>query len=51
MLAPYTYPIIYPRCIGSGIQKTVKPNKISSVMTACRHGSYNSVMAYMFQFG
>ena len=32
-LLPYTYPIIYPKCVGSGIQTTVKPNKLLSVMT------------------
>ena len=36
-LLPYTHPIIYPKCIGSGIQNNGKPNKIFSVMTVCRH--------------
>ena len=50
-LLPYTHPIIYPKCIGSGIQNTGKPNKLLSVMTVCRHGFHNGVMAYMLQFG
>ena len=32
-LLPYTHPIIYPKCIGSGIQNTGKPNELLSVMT------------------
>ena len=47
----YTHPIIYPKCIGSGIQSTVKPNKLLSVITVCRHGFHNGVTAYMLQFG
>ena len=50
-LLPYTHPIIYRKCIGSGIQNTGKPNKLLSVMTVCRHGFHNGVMAYMLQFG
>ena len=50
-LLPYMHPIIYPKCIGSGIQTTVKLNKPLSVMTVCRHGFHNGVMAYMLQFG
>ena len=49
-LLPYTHPIIYAKYIGSGIQNTVKPNKLLSVMTVCRHGFHNGVMAYMLQF-
>ena len=45
------HPIIYPKCIGSGIQTTVKLNKPLSVMTVCRHGFHNGVMAYMLQVG
>ena len=45
----YTHPVIYPKCIGSRIQNTGKPNKILSVMTVCRHGFHNGVMAYMLQ--
>ena len=44
------HPIIYPKCIGSGIQNTGKPNKPLSVMTMYRHGFCNGVMAYMLQF-
>ena len=50
-LLPYTHPIVYAECIGSGIQTTVKPNELSSVMTVCRDGFHNSIMAYMLQFG
>ena len=45
--ACYTHPIIYPKCIGSGIENNGKPNKLLSVMTVCRH---NGVMACMLQF-
>ena len=56
-LLPYTHPIIYPKCIGSGIQATVKTNEL--VMTVCRcrhrrrcrHGFHNDIMAYMLQIG
>ena len=34
-LQPYTYPILYPKCIGSGIQNNVKPNKLLSVINQC----------------
>ena len=47
----YTHPIICPKCIGSGSQNTGKPNKLLSVMTVCRNGFHNGVMAYMLQFG
>ena len=50
-LLPCTHPILYSKCIGRGIQTTVKPNKLSSLITVCRHGFYNGVMAYMLQFG
>ena len=50
-LLPYTHPILYPKCIGSGIQTTVKPNKLLSVITMYKHGFHNGVMAYMLQFG
>ena len=46
-----THLIVYPKLIGSGIQITVKPNKLSSAMIACRHGFHNGVMPYMLQFG
>ena len=46
----YTHPIIYPKCIGSGIKNTVKLNKLLYVMTVCRHGLHNGVIAYMLQF-
>ena len=47
VLCPYTHPIIYPKCIGNGVQNNVKPNILSSAMTVCRHGFHNGVMAYM----
>ena len=40
----------YTQNIGRGIQNTVKPNKLLSVMTVCRLGFHNGVMAYMSQF-
>ena len=42
---------LYPKSIDSGIQTTDKPNKLLSVMTVCRCGFHNGVMAYMLQFG
>ena len=51
MLATLYTSIIYPECIGSGIQNTGKPNKVLSVMTVCRHGFHNGIMTYMLQFG
>ena len=51
MLATLYTPIVYPKCIGSGIQTTVKPNELSSVLTVRRYGLHNGVMAYMLQFG
>ena len=50
-LLTYTHPIIYPKCLGSGIQNTGKPNKLLSVTTVCRNGFQNGVMAYLLQFG
>ena len=50
-LIPYAHPILYSICIGSGIQTTVKPNELSSVMTVRRYGSHKGAMAYMLQFG
>ena len=41
---------LYPKSIDSGIQTTDKPNKLLSVMTVCRCGFHNGVMAYMLQF-
>ena len=49
-MLPYTNPIIYPKCIGTGIQNTGKPKKLLSAMTVCRHDFNNGVMAYMLQF-
>ena len=46
-----THLIIYPKYIGSGIKNTGKPNKLLSVMTVCRRGFHNGIMAYMLQFG
>ena len=48
-LLPYTHPIIYRKCIGSGIKNTGKPSKLVSVMNVCRHDFHNGVMAYMLQ--
>ena len=42
-LLPYTHPIVYPKCIGSGIQNTIKSNKLSSVMIVCKHGFHDGV--------
>ena len=42
---------LYPKSIDSGIQTTDKPNKLLSVMTVCKCGFHNGVMAYMLQFG
>ena len=50
-MLPYADPIIYPKYIDRGIQNTVKPNKLLFVMTVCRLGFHNGVMAYMSQFG
>ena len=50
-LLHYAHPIIYSKCIGSGIQNTGKPNKVLSVMAVCRYGFHNGVIAYMLQFG
>ena len=51
-LLRYTHPILYPKCIGSAIQiqTIVKQNKLSSVMTVCRHDFHNGVMEFMLQF-
>ena len=51
-LQPYTYPILYPKCIGSGIQNTVNQiNFYLSSINVWRHGFHNDVLAYMLQFG
>ena len=42
-LLPYTHPILYPKCIGSGIQNTIKSNELSSVMIVCKHGFHGGV--------
>ena len=42
-LLPYTHPIVYPKCIGSGIQNTIKSNELSSVMIVCKHGFHDGV--------
>ena len=47
----YTNLIVYPKCVGSEIKSIVKLNKLSSVVTVCRYGFHNDVMAPMFQFG
>ena len=50
-LLPYTHPIKYAKCIGSGIETIVKQNKPWTLMTVCGHGFRNDVMTYMLQFG
>ena len=50
-LLPYPHSTIHPKCIGSGIENIGKPKKLLSVMTVCRHGFNNGVLAYMLQFG
>ena len=35
--------------MGNRIQATVKANRVSSVLTVCRHGFHNDVMAYALQ--
>ena len=40
-----------PKMYGSGIQNTLKLNKLLSAMTVCRHGFHNGVMVYTLQFG
>ena len=50
-LLSYTHPIVYPKCIGIGIQTTVKPNELSSAMTVRRYGFHNGAMTYTLQFG
>ena len=49
-MLPYAHPIIYPKYIRRGVQNIVKPNKLLSVMTVCRLGFHNGVMAYISQF-
>ena len=48
---PYTHPIIYSKCIVSGIQNTGKSNKILPLLTVCRHGLHDCVTEYMLQSG
>ena len=43
VLLPYTHPVVYLKCVESGIQTIVKPNKLSSVMVVCRYGFHNGV--------
>ena len=50
-LLPYTYLIIYPHFMGSGIQTTVKANELCSIMVVYRHGVQNRIIAYMLQIG
>ena len=50
-LLPYTHPTVYPKCIGSGNQTTVKPNELSSNINVSRHGFHNGVIAYILQLG
>ena len=44
-LLPYINPNLYPKCINSGIQATVKPNKPLSVVIVHKHGLHNDVTA------
>ena len=43
-LLPYFHRIVYPKCLGSWIQRIVKLNELSSVMSVRRHGFHNSFM-------
>ena len=58
LLRPYTHPIIYPKCIGSRIQNTGKPNKLlsswlcvdmASIMVSW-HTCYNLVKVLSTEF-
>ena len=40
-----------PKCMGSLFYTTVKANVLSSVMTVCRNGFHNGVMAWMLKIG
>ena len=50
-LLTYTHPVVYPKCIDIGIQTTLKPNELSSVMNMRRYGFHKGAMGYMLQFG
>ena len=51
LLATACNHIIFPEFKGSGIQAINKANKLLSVMTVCRCGFYNGLMANMLQIG
>ena len=46
-LMPYSHVIQYPDCKGNGSRSLEKPTELLAVLTICRHGLYNGVMAYM----
>ena len=48
-LLPDTHSIIYPKCMGSGIQAAVKANELSLSIAVCSHGFCNGVMAHILQ--
>lgn len=45
-LLPYSHAIVYPKCMGGGIQAVHEANELLLVMTLCRH---NGAMEYMLQ--
>ena len=47
----YDFFLFIQKCLGSGIQATGWAKELSSVMTACRHGFHNGIMACMLQIG
>ena len=51
MFATLYTSIIYRKYKDSGIQTTVKPNELLSLMTVRRYCFYSSVMTYILPFG
>ena len=45
-----TRSIIYPKCMDSGVETTIKPNELTSFMAVRRRGFHNGLMTYMLQF-
>ena len=45
-LLPCTHPIVYPKCMGNGIQTTATPYKLSYAMTVYKYRFHNDVMAW-----
>ena len=41
-----SYAVLYPKCMGSGIQAIEKINKLLSAMTACRNAFHNGPMTH-----